>query len=333
VNRWDRFEWRAATKQPAPEHGIKVKKAGTTWWGERWIAALERVLRGDAGRLARGKSYARAGRVHDLTVTAGTVTARVTGTRPTPYQVRIELGDLGDETWSQALAAMAAKAQFSAELLAGRMPAAIDEAFGVANASLFPRARAELVTSCSCPDSGDPCKHVAATHYVLGEALDSDPFLLFELRGRTKERVLDALRAARHAPATPARKSRAKTAHASGKPSEAHAPEIPSVKLGKLTAATYDPPRAALPALQFSFEEPVAHGAMLRQLGAPAGWQNTATLEASFSPLVRAAAETARRLALGEPPDASPQTHVTPSESPPTKPTSRRKQASRHGRR
>ncbi len=301
MKRWDRFEWRPATKQPAPEHGIKVKKAGTTWWGERWIAALERVLRGDTGRLARGKSYARAGRVHDLSVKAGHVTARVTGTRPTPYEVRIELRDLGDEAWSRALGVMAEKAQFSAELLAGRMPAAIDEAFAAVPTSLFPQTRAELVTSCSCPDSGDPCKHVAATHYVLGEALDRDPFLLFELRGRTQTRVLDELRAARHAPATPGRKSRSKAARGASQPTSERAAEIPAVKLGKLTAASYDTPPTTLPALTFSFEEPVAHGAMLRQLGAPAGWQGATTFEGSLGPLVRAAAETARRVALGEP--------------------------------
>jgi hypothetical protein len=26
---------------PPPERGIRMKKAGTTWWGKRWIEALE----------------------------------------------------------------------------------------------------------------------------------------------------------------------------------------------------------------------------------------------------------------------------------------------------
>jgi uncharacterized Zn finger protein len=104
------------------------------------------------------------------------------------------------------------------------MPQAIDEVFVAAGVSLFPKQRADLETSCSCPDWGDPCKHVAATHYVLGEALDRDPFLLFELRGRTKDQVLDALRAARggagdcreaagKAKAKAAAKATAKTCH------------------------------------------------------------------------------------------------------------------------
>src|SRR3954449_12120196 len=92
---------------------------------------------------------------------------------------------------------MAKKAEFSALLLNNEMPRQIDEAFLAAGASLFPKTRAELKTSCDCPDHGDPCKHIAAVHYVLGDALDRDPFLLFELRGRGRDLVLDALRVAR----------------------------------------------------------------------------------------------------------------------------------------
>jgi uncharacterized Zn finger protein len=195
---WNRFDsYERAPKKPPPERGIRMKKAGTTWWGQRWIAALESVMRGDSSRLARGRTYARAGRTHDLVVKAGKVAAKVTGSRARPYQITIKLTALSAPAWKKAIDGLAQKAQFSAELLAGQMPQAIDEVFVEAGASLFPERRADLETSCSRPDWGDPCKHVAATHYVLGEALDRDPFLLFELRGRTKEQVLDALRAAR----------------------------------------------------------------------------------------------------------------------------------------
>ncbi|HYJ11588.1 MAG TPA: SWIM zinc finger family protein, partial [Polyangiaceae bacterium] len=193
-NRWDVF---VPIKQPPPAHGIKLKQAGTTWWGQRWIEALESVLRGHAGRLARGRTYARAGRTHDLIVCGGKVSAKVTGSRETPYEVTIELSQLEADVWSRAIAGMAARAQFAAELLGGRMPEAIDEVFRAAGKSLFPEQKAELRTQCSCPDTGDPCKHVASTHYLLGEALDRDPFLLFELRGRTKAEVMSALREAR----------------------------------------------------------------------------------------------------------------------------------------
>jgi uncharacterized Zn finger protein len=304
MSRWDGYGWyRRAPKKPPPEHGIRMKKVGTTWWGQRWIEALQDVLRGDSARLARGRTYARAGRTHDLVVKGGKVGAKVTGSRATPYTVTMALVQLGDRAWQEAIAGMAARAQFSAELLAGRMPHEIDEVFRSAGTSLFPARRADLATSCSCPDWGDPCKHVAATHYVLGEALDRDPFLLFELRGKSKDQVLDALREARAGSAAPARKGRSrKGANASSR--EAAAPETPRVALGRVKASDYDKSRAALPSLHFSFDEPVAHGAVLRQLGRPATWEGEASPEELLAPLVRAAAETARRLAMAETDDA-----------------------------
>lgn len=134
---------------------------------------------------------------------------------------------------------------------------------------------------------------------MLGEALDRDPFLLFELRGRTKDQVLHALRAARggviETPAKKAGKSKAA-------PEDATL-DVPTVKLGKLKAAEYDRPREPLPALHFSFDEPATHGAVLRQLGAPTTWEGDVSPADVLAPLVRAAAETARRIAMAEPSD------------------------------
>ncbi|MCG5052223.1 MAG: SWIM zinc finger family protein [Myxococcales bacterium] len=303
MSRWNRFGWyEPAPKKPPPARGIRMKKAGTTWWGQRWIEALEKVLSGDANRLARGRTYARAGRTHDLVIKGGKVTAKVTGSRATPYKITIELAQLGAPAWKKAIDGLAKKAQFAAELLAGQMPQAIDEVFVEAGMSLFPKRRDDLETSCSCPDWGDPCKHVAATHYVLGEALDRDPFLLFELRGRSKDQVLDALRAARGGNSEAATKTRGKSKAA---PETATA-EVPTVKLGKLKAGEYDKPRAPLPTLHFRFDEPVAHGAVLRQLGAPTAWEADASPADLLAPFVRAAAEAARRIALAEPVEPSP---------------------------
>lgn len=292
MSEWERFRWPPrAPKQPPPEHGIGLKKAGTTWWGRRWIEALEQVLRADAGRLARGKTYARAGRTHDLEVSGGTITARVTGTRPTPYAVSIQLAQFSDDVWQRAIEGLASKAQFAAELLAGQMPEAIDDVFRAAASSLFPEQRSDLVTACSCPDSGDPCKHVAATHYLLGEALDADPFLLFELRGRSKARVLAGIREAR---------AGARESSAVAEASASSRAAVPAVTLAAIAEGDYDRPRAAWPLLEFSFEAPSTPAAVLRQLGAPGAWRGDASPAELLAPLVQRAADAARRIALGE---------------------------------
>ncbi|HPH98618.1 MAG TPA: SWIM zinc finger family protein [Anaerolineaceae bacterium] len=178
------------------EDGIKARsKRGafaTSWWAQRWIAALEQLV--DSGRLSRGRSYARGGRVLSIEETRNGVTARVQGSRPSPYKININITPLSDAEWEKVLDALAEQAIFTAQLLAGEMPRDIETAFAAARVSLFPSRRAELITACSCPDYANPCKHVAATHYILGERFDEDPFLIFRLRGRTQEQIMDGLR-------------------------------------------------------------------------------------------------------------------------------------------
>ncbi|MBE0478615.1 SWIM zinc finger family protein [Candidatus Aerophobetes bacterium] len=172
---------------------------GRTWWAEKWIEALEILGRDYSNRLPRGRTYARRGAVRDLIILPGEVRAKVQGTRRTPYQVRIKLPALTNKQWQNVITALAKQAIFAAKLLVGEMPSTIDEAFNGCGLSLFPVKATELKTSCSCPDWANPCKHIAATHYILGQSFDSDPFLLFELRGRTKEKLMEELREARSA--------------------------------------------------------------------------------------------------------------------------------------
>ena len=145
---------------------------------------------------------------------------------------------------------------------------------------------------------------------------------------------MGALRAARDgaAPvAAPAVKGRARKAAPA--PVALPEPEVPKVTLGKLEPSEYDKPRGALPSLHFSFDEPVTHGAVLRQLGAPAAWQGEGAPADVLAPLVRAAAESARRLALAEP-SRPPAADPGPGSDPPAprRPTSG-KRGSTGGRR
>jgi uncharacterized Zn finger protein len=301
--------FRSSPKKPPPERGIKLQQSGATWWGRRWIEALEGVSSGYSSRLARGKTYARAGRCHDLMVEAGEATAHVTGTRSRPYRITIRLEALDDATWTRAIKAMSREARFSAELLAGRMPEDIDAAFQEDGASLFPEDERDLATGCSCPDWANPCKHVAATHYILGEALDRDPFLLFELRGRTKEQVLEALRTARSSP----RRGRTKGVTPAPDPAPMLVEDIPRVSLGRLRREDYDKPPEPLPSLNLAFEAPPASTDFLRQLGAPPSWRDDRTPSELFGPLIHAAAERARKLALSDP---EPAGEVPPAPKP-----------------
>jgi len=297
---WDRRSYfpPSAPKLPPPKHGIKVKRFGATWWGRRWIEALEGLGSEYAARLKRGQSYARQGRVHDLEIEGGTITARVTGTRPTPYRVTIRVTPVGNHAWTAAIKAIAGRALFAARLLSGEMPQEIDEAFHAARASLFPQRAGDLSTECTCPDWANPCKHVAAVHYVLGEALDRDPFLLFELCGRPKDLVLAALRRIR---STGRRSATGQRRPAIGKAARgaAGSRRDAAVKLKAATPQQYESFRERTDDLRFHIGPPAVEGAVLRQLGAPPSWSlRTGPVELLYPAVARAAA-LALELALG----------------------------------
>ena len=169
--------------------GIKARsKRGAfveTWWGRRWLEVMESF---DIGvRLTRGRSYARKGQVLDLTIETGKVSAKVQGSRPTPYTVVVALKPIAAKDWNRLGKAVANDAWSAARLIAGEMPETLEKTFKSAGIPLFPAKLNDLQTSCSCPDWSNPCKHIAAVYYLLAEVFDRDPFLLFRLRGLSRE--------------------------------------------------------------------------------------------------------------------------------------------------
>lgn len=173
-----------------------VDKTRGFWWSEQWIRSFEMLFPSNASRsrLAKGRTYARRGQVLELEVGPNGVLARVQGSRPRPYQVRLELNRLRRETWGRILHHVAGKAAFLAQLLEGNLPVEIEELFFASGARLFPHGDNDIRARCNCPDPVAPCKHVAALNYALAEALQRDPFLLFALRGKSRDQFLQDLR-------------------------------------------------------------------------------------------------------------------------------------------
>lgn len=190
---WGRYK----RNSPRPvSNGVTLKSrhgsVGETWWSKQWINALESFNEDE--RLARGRSYARRGQVVSIDIQKGAVTAKVQGSQVEPYIITINLTPFSDNEWEKVVHIMASQAIFGAKLLAGEMPQNIEEAFNQCKISLFPTTEGDLRTNCTCPDWANPCKHIAAVYYILAEKFDEDPFLIFRLRGKTKEAVTRELR-------------------------------------------------------------------------------------------------------------------------------------------
>lgn len=195
MRRWGYYDYFEPSRPRAVQGGIKAQsKRGTfgeNWWAKRWIAVLESFHIGS--RLERGRSYARRGQVVSIDFDKGRVKAKVQGSRPTPYTVTIVCKTLTAANWQKLTQALSSQALFAAKLLAGEMPQDIEKVFTTVSLSLFPTTLQELETECSCPDWSNPCKHIAAVYYLLGEEFDRDPFLLFSLRGISRDELMSQL--------------------------------------------------------------------------------------------------------------------------------------------
>jgi len=272
--------------RPLPvEDGIKARtqrgQFGEHWWSQRWVEVLESL--GDRGRMARGRTYARKGQVMDIDLRPGLVTARVQGSRRTPYKVRIEIAPLSDAQWEQAVDALAAQAFFSAQLLGGQMPPEIEDVFQAAGASLLPSAD-DVAMSCSCPDWANPCKHIAAVFYLLAEAFDRDPFQTFTLRGRSRQAVMEALRERRVA------------ATASG---EQLAPEETPEPLED-DVSDFWKPGESLTGFRVTITAPTVQTPLLKRLGVPSFSERPEAFRAALTLAYGSVTDKALALAFGE---------------------------------
>ena len=180
-----------------PGNGILARSRrgafATTWWGRRFVDAVEQVA--GPARVARGRTYARAGQVLSLAVTAGRVTARVQGSRPAPYATELTFSTWDAETRAELADAVAASPATLAAVLAGVMPEGFEQLTLDAGLALFPESLADARFACTCPDWGDPCKHAAAVVYLLAEWLDTEPFGVLTLRGVDRDELLAAVAA------------------------------------------------------------------------------------------------------------------------------------------
>lgn len=170
-----------------------------SWWGQQFITAIEKLT--DSGRLSRGRSYARGNKVKGFDIDGNLVTAQVRGSvnpyfgvyKEPLYSITIEFQPLSKAKWSAAVALMASKASIISRLLLNEIPDNIEDTFAQLNLNLLPGSRQDFKTSCSCPDWSNPCKHIAGVYYLVAAELDQDPFLLFELRGLSRQDLLDEL--------------------------------------------------------------------------------------------------------------------------------------------
>jgi len=164
-----------------------------TSWSQAWLDAL--LAFSHPGRMRRGRHFAQDGKIKHEVIKPGEVHAQVKDGRKL-FDVDIHFPPIDNDTWEKIIDKLAREAIYSARLLSGEIPPEVMEVFEETGVQLFPSAN-KLEASCTCPDWEVPCKHIAGVYYHLAKQFEKDPFLLFYLRGKSREDLLDALRSYR----------------------------------------------------------------------------------------------------------------------------------------
>lgn len=270
---------RLSQSSPVRLDGIAVDRFGASWWGREWLASLERLGGSWPGRLAGGRSFARQGRVSDLGVGVGLVSATVLGTQEESYCVEVRLPALDEAQWHRGVDRIAEDLVLMLRLLQRELPGSTGESLKRVGIDLFPSS-SELSNRCSCEDQMVPCKHVSAVHYLFAAAIDNDPFLLFRLRGMERDRLVALL--------VGEDDTNVKSVRA-----EAVALESLEAAEGVSVADFFDPNRP-IPAIEINPSKPRAALVAVRRLGPPP--RRLEGLPELLAPMIRAGADAAHRL-------------------------------------
>ena len=165
-------------REPAPVK-IQGKAIAKTFWGKAWCDNLT-AYQDYSNRLPRGATYVRNGSVVDLVIQPKKIEAIVAGSDP--YTVKIEITALDAKRWKAIRSECSESIDSLLDLLSGKLSDGVMQRLTDQKTGLFPAPR-EIKMSCSCPDYSSCCKHLAAVMYGIGARLDSQPELLFVLRG------------------------------------------------------------------------------------------------------------------------------------------------------
>jgi snf2 family protein len=156
-------------------------KYGVTPWGA-WFLRMLQAYDG-TGRITRGKTYANTGRVEDIKVKGQIVTAKVAGRDSAYYTVRINFPPLSKKIERQVAQILANNPIALVALRSGIMQDDLIAEFEKNDVRLLPARWIKSNAYCSCPDDGNPCKHIAAVLFILSREIDFDPRLIFSIAG------------------------------------------------------------------------------------------------------------------------------------------------------
>ncbi|CAN5763545.1 hypothetical protein BH24ACT15_BH24ACT15_08650 [soil metagenome] len=244
-------------------------------WAARWRSVLGGSDPDMQRRVRQGVATYRSGRVSDVRLEIGRVSARVQGSRATPFLVELGVPTLTVADWEVVLDLLASTVRYSARLLASQSPEGLEDEAAEQGVRLFPGL--DQISVAAGHSGEDPFPVAgAAVWEAVAVRLDTSPFPLLQLRGRGKDRILRDI----------ARRRRDDRDNSDGGIDIAEISTVgwslPSTPLDGVSIPRVTAPRMSVPAL--------------RVLGEPDGWAGALSPADLFGSMVSDAARQAADL-------------------------------------
>lgn len=156
-------------------------RIASSWWGQKWCQNID-MYSDTHSRLERGRVYLRRGTIKEIGFKNNKVYAFVQGSDKSPYKVEIEFSKIKSDKYNKILKKLTNKIENINQLCSGSFPEELSEVLTATDSGIFPKLD-EIRFGCSCPDVAIMCKHIAAVLYGIGNLIDNNPLIIFQLRG------------------------------------------------------------------------------------------------------------------------------------------------------
>ncbi|PWR76335.1 hypothetical protein ACKUB1_12570 [Methanospirillum stamsii] len=191
-NRW----WIKTINDVPPERKLKLKAqiepVGKTWCSREFIRIMESSA--ENKRLSKGLLCARKREACRLIIEPGRIKIGISCSGYTIRDVDFVVSQLKDAEWVNLVRIIAADTALSGALISGELSETFVRILQDHKFYFIPSISTGFYAYCSCGDVNNSCIHVIAACYFIAEALDENPWLLFYIRGKSREEIIQAVK-------------------------------------------------------------------------------------------------------------------------------------------
>lgn len=127
-----------------------AQQFGNTWWGNEWLRSLTHI--DYENRIPRGARYARNGSVREIQLQDNVISAKVQGSRPRPYRVKIIVPKFSARQVDKLMDRLVARPGIISGLLNRELDPEVLDIARSCGLKIFPERWDDLEMDCSCPD-------------------------------------------------------------------------------------------------------------------------------------------------------------------------------------